>query len=146
PGALAGLVTAIVPDGPALVHRPPVRGTNPGGREQCSPDRRRARGLAVRYDDRVRTRQARGRPRRCRMGLPADRTVRQATAGLPTPVLCGDTMRTGGRAEEPWGSRRLRITSSFWWAAFSCLVPCALATGDEGTRRVMVIYPVSDGQ
>src|SRR5689334_17628812 len=55
-------------------------------------------------------------------------------------------MKTGGRAEEPWGLQRPRLATPFWAAAILCLVPCASAAGPSGIRRVVVLYPVSDGQ
>jgi signal transduction histidine kinase len=55
-------------------------------------------------------------------------------------------MKTGGRAEGPRRVRRLRIAASFSLAAFLGLVPCTPAVGVESTRRVLVLYPVSDGQ
>ena len=55
-------------------------------------------------------------------------------------------MRTAGRAEERRGSMRPRIASPAWAAAFLCLIPCASAANPAGTRRVVVLYPTSDGQ
>lgn len=54
-------------------------------------------------------------------------------------------MRTCGCAEETWGSRRLRI-ASIGVAVLLGLIPCSSVSGAEGTRRIMVLYPVSDGQ
>ena len=54
-------------------------------------------------------------------------------------------MRAGGR-QGTSGARRRRI-GAIGLSALLCLVPCAApAAGAEGTRRVMVLYPVSDRQ
>lgn len=55
-------------------------------------------------------------------------------------------MRIADRAEERRGSMRPRIVSPAWAAAFLCLIPCASAANSAGTRRVVVLYPTSDGQ
>ena len=55
-------------------------------------------------------------------------------------------MSTAGRAEERCESRRLRIAWRVWAAAILCFVPCTSAADPAGTRRVVVLYPTSDGQ
>src|SRR5947207_15847896 len=63
-----------------------------------------------------------------------------------TNVACGVSMQNGRRAMKPWGSRRPQNVSLFWVVAVLYLAPCAIAAGPEGTRRIVVLYPVSDGQ
>ena len=113
----------------------------PGGRSS----RGRAGGLPVRYDDRVISRQTHLRHCRHQRDLGVERIVRKACVGPPTSVPCGDTMRTCGYAEEPWGARGLRI-AAIGVAALLGLIPWGPVSGAEGTRRIMVLYPVSDGQ
>ena len=54
-------------------------------------------------------------------------------------------MSTAGRAEERCESRRLRIAWRVWAAAILCFVPCTSAADPAGTRRVVVLYPTSEG-
>src|SRR3954466_14244938 len=85
----------------------------------------------------------RGHPRP--MDLAVERIVRKACAGSSTSLPCGDAMRTCGCAEGPCGLRRLRI-AAIGVGAFLALIPCVSVSGAEGTRRIVVLYPVSDGQ
>jgi signal transduction histidine kinase len=75
----------------------------------------------------------------------AEWIVLRTPAGLPGPVPGGHAMRAVGR-QGPSGARRPRI-SEIGLFALLCLVPCAVpAVGAEGTRRVLVLYPVNDRQ
>lgn len=62
------------------------------------------------------------------------------------PISSRFAMRIRGRGKVPWELRRLRIASSIGVAVILCLVPDTSVAGAENTKRVVVLYPASDGQ
>src|SRR5262249_28528217 len=57
-----------------------------------------------------------------------------------------DAMRTGRRRDGLSGGRPLRIVALLSVLAFLSSVPSASAAGTDDVRRVLVLYPVNDGQ
>src|SRR5262249_45253804 len=70
----------------------------------------------------------------------------EASAGPHRAVSGGDAMRTGRLTDGLSGARPLRIMALLSVPAFLALVPLASAAGADNTRRLLVLYPVSDGQ
>ena len=73
-------------------------------------------------------------------------SLREVSAGSSTPSPSGETMRTGSRLEESRGSRRAYLASLIWAAVALGVAPRALTADPNEPRRVVVLYPVSDGQ
>src|SRR5215217_5422263 len=113
-------------------------------RRGLAASRRATRDLAIRYDDRVIARK-RHVPCFAAGSLWQRAGLREDTGGDANTVRSGNAMTTGGRAEEHSRSLRLPFASLFF-AAFLWLITCPSGFGAEGTKRVVVLYPVSDGQ
>src|SRR5262249_17006398 len=70
----------------------------------------------------------------------------EASAGPHRAVSGGDAMRAGRLTGGLSGARPLRIVALLSVLAFLAPVPSASAAGADHIRRVLVLYPVSDGQ